>query len=45
MGSLLLNLVLKYVASHQEQVVEFIAEAVTAGINALKQHNSAQASQ
>lgn len=40
MGKILLSLVVKYVESHPDQVVDLVQEGVKAGINALKAHNA-----
>jgi hypothetical protein len=43
MWSLILKAALSYLESHPDQVAELIGEGVTAGVNALKNHNSSQA--
>ena len=43
MGTLLLNLLVKYIESHPDQIVELAGEATKAAINAIKKHNASQA--
>lgn len=42
MGKLLLDLLVKYVQAHPDQIVELAGEATKAAINALKKHNAGQ---
>lgn len=43
MWNLILKAALAYLEAHPDQIAELVGEGVTAGLNALKKHNAAQA--
>lgn len=40
MGSIIFNIIMKYVSQHPDQIVELLAEGVKASVGALKSHNA-----